>query len=461
VRLLTLLLAAALVAAPSTLAAQTIVIDDQDGAAAGFTTTGNDWTTWGTLGYGFDGGDTDYHYLSHTVGGSDRVGTASWTPDIPTAGTWEITTWFRRTDNRTDDADHFIYDGAGGVTHISLDQRGNGASGWVDLGQHWCAQGGGGCSVTLDGTDDNQSDEANAVRFVLVTPDEDPPEPEPQPGCDEFPGLGAHSQEAWATTAAAVDWADPSLATGAPDGAEAQSPNVDAGEYLHGAGWNLCDPPGDETIDQVTIEVLARTQYSSGQYALDLLLHAGGAAQTVFTGTSLAWHGVDVTSDLGAPTWIGAAGLTGQLQLAAHPGGERDSDAWVDAWRIVVDYTTTAAPGDDDDAADDDDATPPDPVDDDDATPDEPDDDDDATPDEPPVDDDDATDEPDDQEDLPGSLDDDDVDGPDGDDADGSVAQLDACACDQTVEPELALLPLLLLPLGLRRRRVVEEGAGH
>ena len=432
--------------------AQTIVIDDQDGAP-GFTTTGDDWTTWGTLGYGFDGGDTDYHYLSHTVGGSDRRGTATWTPDIPTAGTWQVETWFRRTENRSDDADHFVYDGLGGSTHQSIDQRGEGASGWYDLGQHWCAQGQGGCVVVLDGTDDDQSDEANAVRFTLVAA-ENPPEPELPPDCDTFPGLGSHAQEVWATAVSGVDWSSMGQATGAPDGAESTSPNVDAGEHLQVDSWGaLCDPPGQETIDGVFVEVRARTQYATGVYALELLLSGGGAATAVFTGTSLAWHSVDVTGDVASWTWAEPGAVVGQLSLWDHPGGERDSDAWVDAWRLRVEYTTTAAPGDDDDVAPDDD----DVVDDDDDTePEEPLDDDDTEP-EQPLDDDDIA--PDDDDSAP-VVDDDDVaeeaepDGLELDDGAGLPEHAAAdCACDQEVGGEpLALLLLLALP-GLRRRR--------
>ena len=426
---------------PAAAHAQTIIIDDQDGAGAGFTTTGNDWTTWGMLGYGLDGADTEYHYLSHTVGGNDRVGTATWTPTIPTAGTYAISTWFRRTENRTDDADHFIYDGAGGVTHISLDQQGEGASGWVDLGQHWCAEGVGGCYVVLDGTDDNQSDEANAIQYVLVSADGDPPEPEPEPDCEEWPGFGAHTMEAYATTTAAVDWESSTLATGAPDGLEAHTPNVDAGEYLHASGWELCDPPGEETIDAVTIEVLVRTQYSSGPYALNLLLHAGGAAQTVFTGTSLTWWGVDVTAEV-TPDWVSIAALTGQLQLWDHPNGNRDSDAWVDSWRILVDYTTTTDPNDVGDDDDDDDDTPPEGDDDDDATPES--DDDDAVED-PEGDDDDST-----VVDEESDDDDDAVVFEEQPEADGASDEIIVgCSCDQDLSMSV-LLPLALL--GLRRR---------
>lgn len=455
---------AALLAAATPSIAQTIIIDDADGAP-GFTLTGNDWTTWGMIGYGFDGGDTDYHYLSHTVGGNDRRGTATWTPDIPTAGTWQIETWFRRTENRTDDADHYVYDGLGGSTHTSLDQRGSGASGWIDLGQHWCAAGWGGCSVVLDGTDDDQSDEANAVRFTLVAA-ENPPEPELPPDCEAFPGLGAHAQEVQATQVSGADWTDTSAAVGAPDGVEAQTPNADAGEYLQVDGWgDLCDPPGEETIDAVYVEVFARTQYQSGQYALDLLLTGGGAASTVFTGTSAAWRSVDVTSDLAAWTWADPAGVVGHLSLWDHPGGERDSDAWVDAWRLRVEYTTTAAPGDDDDDVapeDDDDVQPEDdddalPEDDDDAGADDDDagvDDDDTEPDQP--DDDDVV--PQDDDDSAPLMDDDAGQEQDDlalDDPEGLPTDaVSGCACDQDVGGEpLALLPLVGLPLlGWRRR---------
>ncbi|MDP7115341.1 MAG: hypothetical protein QGH45_25415, partial [Myxococcota bacterium] len=79
-----------------------VLVDDEDGEP-GFSTTGDDWTTWGTNGYGFDGSDTSYHYLSHTLGGDDRRGTATWSPTLPEAGTYRIETWFRRTENRTDD----------------------------------------------------------------------------------------------------------------------------------------------------------------------------------------------------------------------------------------------------------------------------------------------------------------------------------------------------------------------
>ena len=422
-----------LLAMPGVAAAQTIIIDNTDGPP-GFTLTGNDWTTWGTLGFGYDGADGDYHYLSHTVGGPDRVGTAAWTPDIPTEGQWQISTWFRMTENRTDDADHFIYDGAGAQTHVSLNQQGEGASGWVDLGTYYCTAGVGGCSVVLDGTDDNQSDEANAVRFEFVSGggspgDDDDDAPDPCGG--GAPEPGSWTQESYAGTAFGSDWSSVLSATGSPDGAEATTPNADAGEFLSAGGFSLCDPDGDEVIDAVELEVLARTQYASGQYQLNLLLHGGGAASTVFTGTTAAWQTVDVTADLGTWSWTDANDLLATVELDSQPGGYRDSDAWIDAVRVRVTYSVPEPPppdGDDDDASGDDD--------------DDDDDDDDLTED-PAGDDDSAGDQEEDP--GPGVL-------PPLDPVDGSTAEEPACGCEQSLDGSaLALIGLLLLPLVRRR----------
>ncbi len=426
--------------------AQTIIIDNTDSAPA-FVLTGNDWTTWGSLGYGFDSGDSDYHYLSHTVGGPDRRGTATWTPDLPTAGLWEITTWWRRTENRTDDADHFITDGAGNVTHVVLDQRGTGASGWVLLGQFDCDAGLGGCSVELDGTDDDQSDAANAVRFQLITAAPPGDDDDAASGPCEAQAPGTWVQESWAGTVTGADWTSMGAAVGAPDGAEAQTPNVDAGEFLRGSGFTLCDPDGDETITGVELEVRARTQYSSGPYALNLELHGGGAASALFTGTNLAWRTVDVTGDVAAWTWGAAEALAATVQLGSQPGGNRDSDAWVDAFRLRVTYEVPAPPppvGDDDDATepvgDDDDAT--EPVgDDDDAT--EPVGDDDDSGAEPPTGDDD---------DAVGTL----VPG----DEPGPPPSAGGCAQTLDSGASWSLLGLLWVGAGLGGRRRRAEGRG-
>ena len=312
-------------------------VDDQDGAP-GFTTTGDDWATWGMSGYGYDGGDTSYHYLSHTVGGDDRRGTATWEATLSQAGTWRMETWFRRTENRTTDADFVVTDGLGSQHWSSINQEGDGASGWVSLGEYWCDSGFGGCSVTLDGTDDDSSDEANAVKYTLISTDTEPEDPD---ACDEEASPGAYSVRFYAQSASGSDWESSSNATGEADGGEAHSENVDAGEILKATSFNVCDPDGEETIDKVQLSVNARTQYDSGTYALDLLLDASGATSAVFTGTSSTWHTIDITSDK-AWTWNTLEALVARVSLHDHPGGARDSDAWVDSFRLTVGYTTLA-----------------------------------------------------------------------------------------------------------------------
>ncbi len=328
------LLLAILATSPIALAEEH-VIDDQDGSPW-FETTGDDWATWGTNGYGFDGSDSSYHYTSHTVGGDDRRGTATWQAELGQAGSWRIEIWFRRTENRTTDADHVVTDGLGAQTWLVVDQTGEGASGWVSLGEYWCDAGFGGCSLTLDGTDDDSSDEANAARFTLVAADDDPPDTDP---CDQAYDAGSHSLDFQAGSASGSDWESASAATGPADGSEAHSPNVDEGEVLRASGFDVCDPVGEETIDSVVLGVKARTQYDSGTYALQLLLDGGGSASTVFTGTSSTWHEVDLGGDQ-AWTWASLEGLTGRVSLFDHPGGARDSDAWVDAFRLRVGFTT-------------------------------------------------------------------------------------------------------------------------
>jgi len=329
------------------------IIDDQDGAPQ-FTMTGDDWTTWGTNGCGFDAGDTSYHYLSKTVGGEDKKGKAFWKPDLPVSGTYEITTWWRKTHNRTTDADHYVHDGSGGVTHIVIDQKGDAQpedstipfdcfSGWYPLGEYFCAAGVAGCWVELDGTDDNQSDEANAVRFTLKQCDGGPVDPpDPVETC-EFPGEGTHTMKVYADKLTANGWEDKAKAEGEPDGQEAHSPNVEHGEYLIADFANLCDPDGEETIDQVKVGVLLRTQYESGKYDILLKFHGGGSAALTTHHTKLQWDHLDITGDKPEWTWEEVAGIQARLELDHHPQGNIDSDVWVDAFYLEVAYTTQPA----------------------------------------------------------------------------------------------------------------------
>lgn len=334
-----LLIVGLLAALAGSAQAQTIIIDNSDGAP-NFITTGNDWASWGTAGYGFNGSDSDYLYLSHTVGGADRRGSAIWSPDIPTAGTYRIATWFRRTSNRTSDADYFVMDGNGEDRHVVVNQRGSGASGWVSLGTSWCAEGRDGCRVILNGSDDDHSDEANAVRFQLVEADSEPPPPlEPEVPCT-WPGWGDHTQEAFATVVSGSDWTQLERATGAPDGRGAHTPNMDDGELFKAGGWSLCDPWGDwEEITSVRLSVRARTQYEAGTYDIFVRLDGGGLSERIWHDTGYRWHTVDLTSEMSVWTWEDVADIRARLTLHSHPGGRRDSDVWADSFRLRVGYS--------------------------------------------------------------------------------------------------------------------------
>ncbi len=335
-------LAALLVTLLSTPAlAQTIIIDNTD-SAPNFIATGNDWATWGMWGSGFDGSDTDYLYTSHTVGGSDRRGQAIWSPDIPTEGRYRIATWFRRTSNRTTDADFIVMDGVGDEQKIVLNQRGDGPSGWVGLGTYWCAEGRDGCRVTLDANDDDQSDEANAVRFRRVGDAPPPEDPDPEPpvlvDCTTpLPG-GDHVQQGFATVVRGDDWTRLGRATGAPDGRGAHTRNMDAGEWIRARGWTVCDPLGADEITSVRLSVRARTQYDSGSYDILVRLDGGGEARRLWHDTSYGWRTVDLTDDRDSWTWEDVAALRAEMRLHSHPNGRRDSDVWADAFRLRVGF---------------------------------------------------------------------------------------------------------------------------
>jgi len=137
-----------------------------DNADPGYAETGMSWVSydWSSSING------QYRYLSHLGHTVERKGTATWQLSIPTSGTYRVDIHYRPTDNRTVDADFNVYDGKGIIHHHSIDQTYNGplsSIGWLTLGKYdWSA--GQTAKIVLDGTDDDLSDEADAVRFVLV-----------------------------------------------------------------------------------------------------------------------------------------------------------------------------------------------------------------------------------------------------------------------------------------------------
>jgi len=111
----------------------------------------------------------NYRYLSAYVGDGTRKGKAVWQPKITTAGLYEVTTSFRASVNRTNDADYTLFDDKGGSQKKSVDQtKGSGCT-KVVIGTAWCAVGGS-CRLLLDG-DDGKSDAADETVFVLKSCD--------------------------------------------------------------------------------------------------------------------------------------------------------------------------------------------------------------------------------------------------------------------------------------------------
>ncbi len=130
-----------------------------------------------------------YRYLSHDKqvapnNDGSRTGKAIWKPTITISGSYEVTISYRATSNRTNDADYFVYDDKGGTSHTVVNQKHSGDCTKVKLGSFYC-KAGGNCKVVLDGTDDGQSDSADATSFKLINCDE------PQPSvCD---GISANA----------------------------------------------------------------------------------------------------------------------------------------------------------------------------------------------------------------------------------------------------------------------------
>ncbi len=140
------------------------VVDNGD---PGYQETGIAWVS-----YPFpEAHNGEYRYLSHLGHKVERKGTATWKIQIPTTGSYSLEIHYRPTENRTNDADFHVYDGNGKIHKYSINQSYHGhlsSTGWLNLGTFkWYS--GQMAKIVLDGTDDNQSDEADAVRWKLVS----------------------------------------------------------------------------------------------------------------------------------------------------------------------------------------------------------------------------------------------------------------------------------------------------
>ena len=308
-----------------------VIVDDSD--PTGYSETGNAWETWQSA----EAYKGSYRYLSHKGQNIPRRGTATWQATLPHTGEYEVSVHFRSTVNRTTDADYEVHDGSGKKHYFTLNQQ-TLPTGWHTLGRFiWT--GGQVGKIVLDGTDDNQSDEADAVRWRFVRATQLTP---PTPCPAQAPG--SYTIQRYARRATATgDWSSPDAAQGAPDGRLASSPNVDAGEILRGTDFDFCTPAEPHQITAIRVGTLARVQYDSGQYHLVLYLASEGR-RTTFSHTTLRWTHLDITAT--RPLWRfqDLRDLVLEVGLHAHPGGRRDSDAWVDAFQLEVTYQLNAAP---------------------------------------------------------------------------------------------------------------------
>lgn len=336
-----------------------------DNGQAGYSETTQNWATWNSIGQAIG---KDYRYLSKTVGDGSKKGTAKWNPKLPVAGMYKVQATFRATGNRTNDADYFVYDSKGKSKQYVVDQT-DGLTGeaghgpvYADLGTHHFEPGKG--YVILDGTDDAKSDEADAVIWTLKSCDGDPGggdpgggdpgggdpgggdpgggDPggtEPQPEICPPAGPGPATQVAYAkTVTTAGGWESLGNAEGKDDGKFAHNPNLDKGESLTGTQFGVCDPDGTEQINSVEVAVKSKVQYDSGKYAVVVKLSVGSVQKT-YSHTNNGWDTINITNLKPTWTWAEIKAIKATVSLQSHPGGNNDSDVWVDAFRVTVSYS--------------------------------------------------------------------------------------------------------------------------
>ena len=132
-----------------------VIVDNDDGAPA-YTQTGS-WLVSGTPGY--EGGT--YRWASTF---SSVTSTATWTPQLPEAGSYAVWAWYRHGLNRSVDAQYEIHH-AGGVSRVSLSQEIHGMT-WRYLGEYYFEAGTAGHVTLLNqSADTGQVVVADAIRF--------------------------------------------------------------------------------------------------------------------------------------------------------------------------------------------------------------------------------------------------------------------------------------------------------
>ena len=131
-------------------------------------------------------------------------------------------------------------------------------------------------------------------------------------------------------------WDNTDAARGTPDEIGAYSPNLDEGELLTASGWDFCHETGTAEITKVELAVHGRTQYDSGPYDILVELSAGGNRSVEWHQTTWGWISLDITSEQSRWSWDDIERLSGEVRLHTHPNNHRDSDVWIDAFRLTV-----------------------------------------------------------------------------------------------------------------------------
>lgn len=115
-------------------------------------------------GYWYESGASNEKYNSSRYT-SNTGSYATWTPDLPTADTYEVYIWYTNTGNRDTNAKYTVHH-SGGDTEFYINQRDQ-VSQWVRLGEFYFEQGTAGyVKVERHDDSDGGSTSADAVAFV-------------------------------------------------------------------------------------------------------------------------------------------------------------------------------------------------------------------------------------------------------------------------------------------------------
>lgn len=132
---------------------------------AGYSETSSNWKTYNSP----QAYNSSYRYLSREVGDTTRTGTANWETTVPYCGIYRVSVSFRRTENRSPDADYYVTNSSGGEDHYVIDQRSHTPVFTWELGQvDYYYKAGQTVKVRLDGTDDSWSDCSDAASWELI-----------------------------------------------------------------------------------------------------------------------------------------------------------------------------------------------------------------------------------------------------------------------------------------------------